>query len=65
MRGTTHGLGFLFLYGLLQGSTKATCISSAGWGQDFGRNDGHRLGVLCAQLFADKALEQPDPSLIP
>mmetsp|Transcript_2417 Transcript_2417/g.3236 ORF Transcript_2417/g.3236 Transcript_2417/m.3236 type:complete len:3692 (+) Transcript_2417:353-11428(+) len=60
MNGRTHGFGFLFLYNLMQGSTRVSCISSGGGGgygygkSGGGRNDGHRLGVLLTQLYADK-----------
>jgi thiol-disulfide isomerase/thioredoxin len=65
LAGRTHGLGFLFLYNLLQGATRVTCISAGGGGgyggfagyggrSDFGKNDGHRFAVLAAQLFSDK-----------
>ena len=63
--GRAQGLGFLFLYNLLQGSTKVTCISSGAgagaWGgfsgyggRDAGKNDGHRFALLATQLFSDR-----------
>jgi thiol-disulfide isomerase/thioredoxin len=59
MNGRTHGLGFLFLYNMMQGSTRVSCISGGSGGYGYGnkgggRNDGHRLAVLLAQLYADK-----------
>ena len=67
LAGRTQGFGFLFLYNLLQGSTRVSCISSGGgfggfggfkgFGggrRDFGKNDGHRFAMLATQLFSDK-----------
>ena len=59
-RGRTHGLGFLFLYNLMQGTTKVNCITKAEgfgvWGGGFrSKSDSHRFALLAAQLYSDKS----------
>lgn len=50
MSGATHGLGFLFLYNLLQGSIKARATSA--WGS--WSSDSPRLALLTSQLLGDR-----------
>jgi hypothetical protein len=47
----------MFLYNLLQGSTKVVMISSGSYEysrENYGRNDGHRFAQLAVQLYSDK-----------
>ena len=58
--GRTHGLGFLFLYNLMQGTTKVNCITKSEgfgvWGGGFrSKSDSHRFALLAAQLYSDKS----------
>ena len=68
LAGRAAGLGFVFIYSLLQGQTRARVISqgfsdwwgaNGGWGGGFGSmsatssNDSHRLGLLLTQLLVD------------
>eukprot|EP00457_Paulinella_chromatophora_P000019 gb/GEZN01000019.1/.p1 GENE.gb/GEZN01000019.1/~~gb/GEZN01000019.1/.p1 ORF type:complete len:4425 (-),score=920.40 gb/GEZN01000019.1/:221-11590(-) len=57
MDGQIHGLGFLFLYSLLQGKMRTNVISS-GWSYwemktSSASSDSHRFAMLLAQLYAD------------
>eukprot|EP00808_Paulinella_micropora_P006835 g75373.t1 len=63
MQGEKAGLGFLFLYGLLQGQLWCKIVASGGWASLFdmmeaegggGRaSDSFRFGCLLAQLYTD------------
>ena len=53
MNGAKQGLGFLFLYNLLQGSLKARATSAwGGWSST--ATDSPRLALLISQLYVDK-----------
>eukprot|EP00750_Incisomonas_marina_P014138 INCI17609.11.p1 GENE.INCI17609.11~~INCI17609.11.p1 ORF type:complete len:5029 (+),score=1065.32 INCI17609.11:298-15384(+) len=53
MDGAAQGLGFLFLYNLLQGSLKARATSAwGGWGST--ASDSPRLALLISQLYVDR-----------
>ena len=80
MDGQVNGLGFLFLYTLLQGSTRCKLIST-GWGQGWGKgggygggfgstggrknaSDGYRLGQLLLNLYKDSRVKTVPASVL-
>eukprot|EP00457_Paulinella_chromatophora_P000002 gb/GEZN01000002.1/.p1 GENE.gb/GEZN01000002.1/~~gb/GEZN01000002.1/.p1 ORF type:complete len:6816 (+),score=1425.09 gb/GEZN01000002.1/:114-20561(+) len=69
MEGQTHGLGFLFLYALLQGQMRCKVVSS-GWsfwdfaGRGGTSSDSHRFAILLAQLYTDSRVASVCSSVI-
>lgn len=61
LNGQKSGLGFLFLYQLLRGTTRVSVISSGGYADMWasrrsgGKNDAHRFALLLHQLMADSS----------
>lgn len=61
LNGQKSGLGFLFLYQLLRGTTRVSVISSGGYADMWasrrsgGKNDAHRYALLLHQLMADSS----------
>ena len=61
LNGQKSGLGFLFLYQLLRGTTRVSVISSGGYADMWasrrsgGKNDAHRFALLLHQLMKDSS----------
>lgn len=78
MQGRPCGLGFLFLYSLLQGQVRCKVVSGgmsdwwwgdsfASWGGGYQSNqssDSHRLALLLAQLYVDRRSKSVPASVI-
>ena len=78
MNGRPSGLGFLFLYALLQGQVRCKVVSggmgdwfwgdgNASWGNGYQSNqssDSHRLALLLSQLYVDRRSKSVCASVI-